>query len=39
MTRQQDTARLNAAIFAGCMVAFLGFGFAATFVVPLSGGR
>ncbi|MAX74928.1 MAG: MFS transporter [Nioella sp.] len=36
MTRQQDTARLNAAIFAGCMVAFLGFGFAATFGVFLA---
>ena len=30
-----DNTELNAAIFAGCMVAFLGFGFAATFGVFL----
>lgn len=30
------SAQLNAAIFAGCMIAFLGFGFAATFGVFLA---
>lgn len=33
---QTDTPRLNAAIFAGCMIALLGFGFAATFGVFLA---
>lgn len=38
-TNAAGQARLNAAIFAGCIIAFLGFGFAATFgvfLVPMS---
>ena len=31
-----DTRQLNAAIFAGCMIAFLSFGFAATFGIFLA---
>ena len=34
--QQYETSSLRAAIFAGCMVAFLGFGFAATFGVFLT---
>ncbi len=35
-TTQEQTPGLRAAIFAGCMIAFLGFGFAATFGIFLS---
>jgi len=35
-TGHDQGTRLNAAIFAGCMIAFLGFGFAATFGVFLA---
>ena len=35
-TDEEKTPGLRAAILAGCMVAFLGFGFAATFGVYLT---